>query len=53
MSKIKNLTVMGSGVLGGQIAWHSAFKGKSVTVLDITGEALDGRANTARFTSPI
>jgi 3-hydroxybutyryl-CoA dehydrogenase len=40
MSKIKNLTVMGSGVLGGQIAWHSAFKGKSVTVLDITEEAL-------------
>lgn len=40
MSKIKNLTVMGSGVLGGQIAWHSAFKGKTVTVLDITEEAL-------------
>ncbi|MEH6586212.1 MAG: 3-hydroxyacyl-CoA dehydrogenase [Halioglobus sp.] len=40
MSKIKNLTVMGSGVLGGQIAWHSAFKGKSVTVLDISEDAL-------------
>jgi len=40
MSNIKNLTVMGSGVLGGQIAWHSAFKGKTVTVLDITEEAL-------------
>lgn len=40
MSNIKNLTVMGSGVLGGQIAWHSAFKGKSVTVLDISEESL-------------
>ena len=35
MSRIKNLTVMGSGVLGGQIAWHSAFKGKTVTVPQI------------------
>lgn len=40
MSNIKNLTVMGSGVLGGQIAWHSAFKGKTVTVLDISEESL-------------
>lgn len=40
MSRISNLTVMGSGVLGGQIAWHSAFKGKTVTVLDIDQEAL-------------
>lgn len=40
MSNIKNLTVMGSGVLGGQIAWHSAFKGKTVTVLDIAEEPL-------------
>jgi 3-hydroxyacyl-CoA dehydrogenase len=40
MSRIKNLTVMGSGVLGGQIAWHSAFKGKTVTVLDIAEEPL-------------
>ncbi len=40
MSRINNLTVMGSGVLGGQIAWHSAFKGKTVTVLDISDEAL-------------
>lgn len=34
-SGIENLTVAGCGVLGGQIAWHSAFKGKSVTVLDL------------------
>ncbi len=40
MSRINNLTVMGSGVLGGQIAWHSAFKGKTVVVLDINDESL-------------
>lgn len=40
MSNINNLTVMGSGVLGGQIAWHSAFKGKTVVVLDIAEEPL-------------
>ncbi len=40
MSRISYLTVMGSGVLGGQIAWHSAFKGKTVTILDITEDAL-------------
>ena len=40
MSDINNLTVMGSGVLGGQIAWHSAYKGKTVCVLDIAEEAL-------------
>lgn len=31
---------MGSGVLGGQIAWHSAYRGKNVTVRDIADEPL-------------
>jgi 3-hydroxyacyl-CoA dehydrogenase len=35
-----NITVLGSGVLGGQIAWHSAFKGKDVVVYDIVEDAL-------------
>lgn len=35
-----NLTVLGGGVLGGQIAWHSAFKGKNVTVYDPYEEGL-------------
>ncbi len=35
MSQLNKITVLGGGVLGGQIAWHSAFKGK-VGVL--TGE---------------
>lgn len=40
MTQINNLTVLGSGVLGGQIAFHSAFKGKNVIVCDISYEAL-------------
>jgi 3-hydroxybutyryl-CoA dehydrogenase len=40
-SNLQNLTVLGAGVLGGQIAWHSAFKGKTVVVYDPFPEALD------------
>lgn len=40
MSTLRNLTVLGSGVLGGQIAWHSAFHGKTVVVYDIAPDAL-------------
>lgn len=41
MSRLEKLTVLGSGVLGGQIAWHSAFKGKAVTVYDIAQDAVE------------
>lgn len=37
---LNNLTVLGAGVLGGQIAWHSAFKGKQVVVYDLFEESL-------------
>ncbi len=40
-SKLNRLTVLGGGVLGGQIAWHSAFKGKQVVVYDLHSEGLD------------
>jgi len=40
MSKLNHLTVLGSGVLGGQIGWHSAYKGKTVVVYDINENAL-------------
>lgn len=40
-SKLDSLTVVGAGVLGGQIAWHSAFKGKTVVVYDLNEEGLD------------
>ncbi|MEF2966662.1 3-hydroxyacyl-CoA dehydrogenase [Paenibacillus sp. M1] len=37
----KNITVAGSGVLGSQIAYQTAFKGFNVTVYDINDEALE------------
>jgi 3-hydroxyacyl-CoA dehydrogenase len=40
MSRINHLTTLGSGVLGGQIAWHSAFRGKSVVAYDVSDEAI-------------
>lgn len=40
-SGVDHLTVLGAGVLGGQIAWHSAFKGKTVVVYDPFPDALD------------
>ena len=40
-SGLKNLTVVGAGVLGGQIAWQSAFKGKAVVVYDLNEQGLD------------
>lgn len=39
-STLDRLTVLGAGVLGGQIGWHSAFKGKTVVVYDPFPEAL-------------
>lgn len=38
---IKNVTVAGSGVLGYQIAFQTAFKGFNVTVYDINDEAIE------------
>ena len=39
-SNLDRLTVLGAGVLGGQIAWHSAFKGKTVVVYEPFPEAI-------------
>ncbi len=38
---VNNLTLLGAGVLGGQIAWHSAFKGKHVVVYDLYEKGLE------------
>lgn len=38
---LDQLTVLGAGVLGGQIAWQSAFSGKKVVVYDLHQSALD------------
>ena len=40
-SQINNVTLLGAGVLGGQIAWHSAFKGKNVVVYDLYEKGLE------------
>ncbi len=40
-SGLDKLTVIGAGVLGGQIAWHSAYTGKTVVVYDPYDDALD------------
>jgi 3-hydroxyacyl-CoA dehydrogenase len=34
-NSLGRLTVLGAGVLGGQIAWQSAFRGKTVVVYDL------------------
>ncbi|NMO02758.1 3-hydroxyacyl-CoA dehydrogenase [Gordonia sp. TBRC 11910] len=41
MPNLNRITVLGAGVLGGQIAWHSAFKGKSVVAYDISADAIE------------
>ena len=41
VSGLNSLTVVGAGVLGGQIAWQSAFRGKTVVVYDLSEEGLD------------
>ena len=38
--RIDRVTVLGGGVLGGQIGWHSAYKGKSVVLYDPYADAL-------------
>lgn len=40
MANIEKVTVAGGGVLGSQIAFQSAFKGKKVTVYDINDDAV-------------
>jgi len=48
-SGLDRLTVLGAGVLGGQIAWHSAFRGKTVVSYDPFPEALE-KARAAHAT---
>ncbi len=45
-SGLDSIAVLGAGVLGGQIAWHSAFRGKTVAVYDPFPDALE-RAQAA------
>jgi len=48
--QIKTLTVLGTGVLGSQIAYQAAFHGLTVTAYDVDGDALEkARARFARL----
>lgn len=47
MKDIANVTVLGTGVLGSQIAFQTAFSGFAVTAYDISAEALE--AASERF----
>ena len=48
--QLNRLTLLGAGVLGGQIAWHSAFKGKQVVVYDLYEKGLEQcRADQQRY----
>ncbi|MGO4493625.1 3-hydroxyacyl-CoA dehydrogenase [Arthrobacter sp. 2YAF22_2] len=50
MPHIKTLTVLGTGVLGSQIAYQAAFHGFAVTAYDIDDDALEkARARFARL----
>ncbi len=40
-SGLEKFSMIGAGVLGGQIAWQSAFSGKQVVVYDINEEGLE------------
>ncbi len=50
--KIENVTVAGSGVLGSQIAFHSAFNGFKVTVYDISKEAVEKAEDRIKSLKP-
>ncbi len=51
MTDIKNVTVAGSGVLGSQIAYQSAYSGKNVTIYDISDDAVaKAKKSGQRFT---
>jgi threonine dehydrogenase-like Zn-dependent dehydrogenase len=46
---LDKVTILGAGVLGGQIAWQSAYSGKTVVVYDLHQAALD-QCKTAQQT---
>lgn len=50
MPEIKTLTVLGTGVLGSQIAYQAAFHGFAVTAYDLDGQAIEkARARFAQL----
>jgi len=48
--RLRNVVVLGAGVLGGQIGWHSAYKGKTVVIYDPFPDGLArGRMAVERY----
>jgi 3-hydroxyacyl-CoA dehydrogenase len=50
---MKNLTVLGAGVLGSQISFQSAYSGKNVVVFDISQDALDALPARWEYLKPL
>ena len=53
MTTIQNVTVLGVGVLGSQIAFQSAYHGKTVTAYDLSQEAVDGLPERWDYLRPL
>lgn len=48
--ELRNIVVLGAGVLGSQIGWHSAYKGKTVVIYDPFPDGLArGRTAVERY----
>lgn len=50
---MQNLTVLGAGVLGSQIAFQAAYQGKDVVVYDLTDEILANLASRWEYLKPL
>ncbi len=53
MTTIQNVTVLGVGVLGSQIAFQSAYHGKTVVAYDLSQEAVDGLRERWDYLKPL
>ncbi|OLT20009.1 3-hydroxybutyryl-CoA dehydrogenase [Ornithinimicrobium sp. CNJ-824] len=53
MTTIQNVTVLGVGVLGSQIAFQSAYHGKTVMAYDLSQEAVDGLPERWDYLRPL
>lgn len=50
---MQNLTVLGTGVLGSQIAFQAAYSGKKVVAYDVNDQALDALAHRWEYLKPL
>ncbi|MGP6175466.1 3-hydroxyacyl-CoA dehydrogenase [Corynebacterium sp. A21] len=50
---MQNLTVLGTGVLGSQIAFQAAYHGKNVVAYDVSGDVLDALEERWEYLKPL